>query len=63
MPKPQRKKHTLWLRDGDWDYIESIFAPNGTSTSEAIRTLVSHYVDNKRAQEEEQDAIDVRINI
>jgi len=62
-----RKKHTLWLRDGDWDYLESVFAPNGTSTSEAIRTLVSSYVDKLRERERavsgDQEPVKVRIDL
>lgn len=45
------QKHTLNLRKGDWDYLESICRPNGISTSLAVRTLISQYVDQKRAEE------------
>lgn len=50
--KADLKKHTLHLRDGDWDYIESIFKPNGISTSTVVRTLVSNYVDRKKHEEQ-----------
>ena len=49
--KGDLKKHTLFLREGDWDYLESIFRPNGVSTSVAVRTLVSNYVDKKKEEE------------
>lgn len=45
------KKHTLNLRAGDWDYLESMFKPNGVSTAIVIRTLVSNFVDKKRNEE------------
>lgn len=45
------QKHTLNLRKGDWDYLESICRPNGIATSLAVRSLISQYVDAKRAEE------------
>lgn len=50
MKKPLQK-HTLNLREGDWDYLESIFKPNGIDVSFVIRSLVSKLVDTKRAEE------------
>lgn len=49
--KSNLKKHTLNLRNGDWDYIESIAIPQGIATAEVIRLLVSNFVDRKRAEE------------
>ena len=49
--KADIKKHTLNLRDGDWDYIESMFKPNGIATSVAVRTIISNFVDKKRREE------------
>jgi hypothetical protein len=49
--KADLQKHTLNLRTGDWDYLESIFKPNGIPTSTAVRTLISNFVDKKRAEE------------
>lgn len=49
--KADLQKHTLHLRAGDWDFLESMFKPNGISTSVAIRTLVSNFVDKKRKEE------------
>ena len=49
--KADLQKHTLHLRSGDWDYLESICKPNGIATSLAVRTLVSQYIDRKRAEE------------
>jgi hypothetical protein len=45
------KKHTLHLREGDWDFLESMFKPNGIPTAVAVRTLVSNFVDQKRKEE------------
>ena len=41
------KKHTLNLRDGDFDRIALLFPKLGGSV--AIRTLVSNYVDKVEA--------------
>ena len=49
--KADLQKHTLHLRLGDWDYVESIAKPNGIPTSAVVRTLVSGFVDKKRAEE------------
>lgn len=49
------KKHTLNLRDGDWDYLESMFKPNGIATAVAVRTLISTFVDKKRDEEVRQN--------
>jgi hypothetical protein len=51
--KADLKKHTLHLRDGDWDFLESAFKPNGIPTSVAVRTIISNYVDKKRKEEQE----------
>ena len=42
------RKHTLNLREGDWDFLESIFKPNGIPTAVAVRTIISNFVDKKR---------------
>ena len=47
------QKHTLHLREGDWDYIESIYKSHGIATSLIIRSLVSNFVDKKRKQEKD----------
>jgi len=49
--KAEIKKHTLNLRSGDWDYLESMFKPNGIATAVAIRTIISNFVDKKRGEE------------
>lgn len=46
------KKHTLNLRAGDWDYLESMFKPNGIATAVAVRTIISNFVDKKRQEEQ-----------
>lgn len=49
--KTDIKKHTLNLRNGDWDYLESMFKPNGIATAVAVRTIISNFVDGKRREE------------
>ena len=44
-------KHTLNLRAGDWDFIESIFKPRGVATSIVVRSLISKFVDDRRQSE------------
>lgn len=61
--KADLRKHTLNLREGDWDYLESICKPQGISTSEVVRVLVSNYVDKKRAQETPPDFDDVNLEL
>jgi hypothetical protein len=48
MANENLQKKTLFLRAGDWDFIESVFRPNGVATSLAIRSLVSRWVDENR---------------
>ena len=58
------QKHTLNLRSGDWDYLESIFKANGIATAVVIRTLVSNLVDKKKAADttnENVSSIDVEL--
>lgn len=50
--KADIKKHTLNLRAGDWDYLESMFKPNGIATAVAVRTIISNFVDKKRQEEQ-----------
>jgi hypothetical protein len=38
-------KHTLNLREGDWDFIESCYKPRGIPTAHVIRSIVSNFVD------------------
>lgn len=49
--KTDIKKHTLNLRSGDWDYLESMYKPNGIATAVAVRTIISNFVDKKRTEE------------
>jgi hypothetical protein len=51
MAQTSIKKHTLNLREGDWDYLESIARGKCIPTSLVIRTLVSNKVDELRARE------------
>lgn len=57
------EKKTLNFREGDWDYLESIFYSQGIGPSVAIRTLVSNFVDAKRAQERSKADPEARLNI
>jgi hypothetical protein len=56
-------KHTLHLRKGDWDFIESICRPNGIPTSVTIRVLVSNFVDEQKAKENPIDVSGLNISI
>ncbi len=47
---PDMQKHTMNLRHGDWDFIESIYRPKGLPTSLVIRTIVSEFVDKKKGE-------------
>lgn len=50
MPENLRK-HTLNLRDGDWDYLSTVYKSQGYDTSRVIRDLVSRMVDNLKENE------------
>ena len=64
MPKmDDLQKHTLNLRRGDFAYIEDMFRPRGIPASLVIRTLVSNWVDAKRAQEEPTDLSALNIDM
>ena len=41
-------KHTLNLRSGDWDFIESIYKPRGIATSIIVRSIIARFVDEHR---------------
>ncbi len=49
--KEELKKHTLNLRQGDFDYLEGLFVPRGISTAFGIRRIISTYVDKMRIAE------------
>lgn len=53
------KKHTLNLRSGDWDYLESMYKPNGIATAVAVRTILSNFVDKKRAEEARRTGVSI----
>lgn len=57
------KKHTLHLREGDWDYLESLGAPAGVSTSQIVRTLVSRFVDEQKEKEQMPDTSKFKVNL
>ena len=44
------KKHTLNLREGDFEQLELFYGPKGISASLVIRTLVSRRVDSLLAK-------------
>jgi len=50
MSNSNLQKHTLNLRRGDWDFLESVYKPHGVGTSEVVRALVRDFVDKKRRE-------------
>lgn len=61
--KADLQKHTLFLRKGDWDYLESAYRPGGTPTSLVVRTLVSAHVDKLRRKEEGPGEISAEVSL
>lgn len=59
------QKHTMNLREGDFDYIDSMFRSRSIPASLVIRTLVSNFVDGKRAEEAlaEQATLDLPFDL
>ena len=45
------QKHTLNLRAGDYEYLDSLFGSQGLKAAVVIRTIVSRSVDHYRKQE------------
>jgi len=45
------QKHTLNLREGDWDYLERVFSERGYPVSSIVRNVISHYVDRLKVRE------------
>lgn len=62
MPRDSLQKHTLNLREGDWDYITARFASKGHHTSTIVRTVVSRFVDAMKDQEEKGN-IQVKVDL
>jgi len=61
--KEDLKKHTLNLREGDWDYLESVYSASGRSVSTVIRTIISAYVDRLKSTESETADIKVEVEL
>lgn len=55
MARDEKKKHTLFLRAGDFDYLDSLLRHKGISASSAIRRVISRYVDDLRSRENPLD--------
>ena len=56
MPKNEHiQKHTFYLRKGDVDFIQDLYAARGVTVSAVIRALVSRYVDQMRDQLKERE--------
>lgn len=51
----QLKKHTLNLRDGDYEYLTSLFEPQGLKAAAVIRNLIARSVDSFRENESKID--------
>ena len=45
------KKHTINLREGDYDYLATICQSRALPVSNLIRSIISAYVDNLKQQE------------
>ena len=57
--KAPLKKHTLNLRDGDFDYLSSVYGPKHLTASGVIQILVSAHVDKLREQVSEIDPTEI----
>lgn len=62
MPKPTLRKHTLNLREGDWDFLAARFGPKGIHTSDVVRSIVSRFVDAMQTQGEKEN-IEVELDL
>lgn len=53
----QLKKHTLNLREGDYDYLDSLYKSQGLPAAVVIRTIIARTVDHYRSQESKPDFV------
>jgi len=60
MTNPNLQKHTLHLRRGDFDYIDSVFRGKNIPASVAIRRIVSKFVDTIRADASEEELLKIK---
>jgi len=44
------QKHTIWLREGDVQFLREVYAGRGTTASKVIRKTVSTLVDNIKSR-------------
>jgi hypothetical protein len=51
MIEKNHRKHTLNLREGDWDYLSEVFRPHGIPVAVVIRRKISAFVDELRRKE------------
>lgn len=58
MSKIPLQKHTLNLREGDWEYIESVFQARGVPTSTVVRRIVSRFVETLRTNSQDKLEMD-----
>jgi hypothetical protein len=56
-------KHTLNLRDGDYQYLDTVYRDRKVSAAAVIRALVSTHVDALRQHEKKLSPSDERINV
>jgi hypothetical protein len=49
--KSRLQKHTLLLREGDYNEISTVFAPKGIPAAEVIRKVISDFVDRFQSEE------------
>lgn len=68
MSKVPLQKHTLHLRKGDWEYLQSVYGHIDRPVSSVVRQIVSTFVDNLKAAEEGVDeqlenGDDIKVNL
>ncbi len=57
------QKKTLNLRNGDWDYLEMMYQGQGIGPSIVIRTLIAKFVDQAKAQTQQNENLDVKVDL
>lgn len=56
------QKHTLNLREGDWEYLETVYSRQMTPVSAVVRKIVSTYVDGlKDLENKETPDVEVKL--
>ena len=59
MPKIPTQKHTILLREGDYQRISEVMAAKDMKAATVIRMIVSRFVDNMKIESTAEDFAEI----